>query len=58
MSDGMAALQRGNDPFDPGQLLEGVERFVIGGKVVFDPALLLEPGMLGTDCGVIETGAD
>jgi hypothetical protein len=41
-----------------GELAEGVKRFLIGGGDVFGAALIVQPGVLGSDGGVVESGGD
>ncbi len=54
----MGWLERGNDAFELAQELEGGERLVVGRRDVFDPALLLQPGVLGADAGIVEASRD
>src|SRR2546427_2801936 len=54
----MAGLQGGNDAFGAAQVVEGVQRLLVGDAHVLGPAQFLQPGVLGADAGVVEAGAD
>ena len=54
MRKGMARLEGGNDPLDPGQPLEGGEGLRIRRGGVDGPADVLEPRVLRTDPRVVE----
>ncbi len=54
----MAGLQRRDDALGAAEVVEGVERFLVGDADVFGAADLLQPGMLGPDTGVVQAGAD
>ena len=55
--DGVGAFERGDDAFQPRQLHERFERLVVGGVGVFDALLVAQPGVLGPDGGVVQSGA-
>ena len=54
----VARLERRNDAFEAAQIVERLERLVIGHRDVFGAATVLEPGVLGTHAGIIETGGN
>jgi hypothetical protein len=41
-----------------GELAEGVEGFAVVGGDVFGAALIVQPGVLGSDGRVVESGGD
>ena len=52
----MRRLQRRNDPFEPATELKGSQRLIVGRGKKAHPANIVEPGMLGSDSGIIEAG--
>ena len=54
----MTGLQSRNDSFQVGQIVEGLQGFLIGGDDVVYPLEILQLGMLRADAGVIEPGRD
>ena len=58
MGQRMRRFQRRDDAFEPRAELEGVERLVVGDRDILDALLLVEPGMLGADAGIVEPGRD
>ena len=54
----MAGFQRGDDAFETAQVMEGLQRLVIGDGDVFCTAAVLQPAMLGADTGIIQAGGD
>jgi len=50
---GVGGFQGGDDALLAAADLEGFQRFVIGGRDVLDPPLLVQPGVLGADAGVV-----
>lgn len=54
----MGGLQRRDDAFLAAAQLEGLQRFAVGHCDVFDPALLMQPGVLGADTRVVQTGGN
>src|SRR5258708_24016846 len=58
MGQRVRGFERGNDTLELAQELEGSQRLVVGRRHVLDPALLLQPGMLGPDAGIVEAGRD
>ena len=58
MRDCVRRLERGQDPFEARERLEGRERVVIGDVRVFGTAERSKPGMLGADCRVVEAGGN
>ena len=54
----MARLQGGQDAFEPGQRVVGVEGLGVGDALVADPAAVFPVAVLGADAGIVETGRD
>ncbi len=54
---GVGAFERGDDAFQPREFHERLERLVVGGVGVFDAFLVAQPGVLGADGGVVQSGA-
>src|SRR3954470_21593822 len=54
----MRRLERRDDAFEPACQLERLQCLFVGYRDVLHVAKLVEPGMLGTDAGVIEAGGD
>src|ERR1700722_3378827 len=54
MGERMCRFERRNDPLLARQCRKRVECFAIGGGEIFHPALILEPGMFGTDARIVE----
>ena len=55
---GVGGLEGADDSFEMGELAEGVERFLVVGGDVFGAALIVQPGVLGSDGRVVESGGD
>lgn len=53
----MAGLQGRDDAFGAAQVVEGVQRFLVGDAHVLGAADFLQPGMFGAYAGVIQAGA-
>ena len=58
MRDGVRRLERRQDPFEPRERLEAVERFGVGDVGVLGAAELAQPRVLGPDRRVVEAGGD
>src|SRR6266550_5750206 len=58
MRERVARFERRDDTLDAAALVECRERLVVGDRDVFGAAAVLEPGMLRTDSGIIQTGRD
>jgi hypothetical protein len=56
--DGVARFEGGNDPFEAREFGKRGEGLFVGGVSVLDTVLVPEPGVFGTDRGVVEAGAD
>src|SRR2546430_948531 len=54
----MGGFERGNDAFGAGEGARSVECGSVGYGGIFGAALVGEPGVLGTDGGVIETSGN
>ena len=54
----MSRFERGDDAFGAGESAGGIERGGVRDGGIFGAALIGEPGVLGTDGGVVETGGD
>jgi hypothetical protein len=55
---GVAGFQRRDDALGAAQVVEGLQRLVVGDAHVFGAADVLQPGVLGADAGVVQAGAD
>ena len=58
MGQSVRRFQGRNDPLGLGAQLKRVQRFPIRRRNVFDPADVVQPGVLRPDAGVIEAGTD
>ncbi|MHC2523324.1 hypothetical protein ACVIEM_000409 [Rhizobium leguminosarum] len=56
LGNGMRGFERRDDAFEAGEGLESLERFVVHDRHIVDTAGIVQPGMFGTDAGIIETG--
>ena len=54
----MGALQRRDDSLQLGQPQEGIQSLRVGGVGVFHAVLVLEPGVLRSNRGIVEARAD
>src|SRR5579862_6297245 len=54
----MRRFECGNDAFDAAARMKRRQRLVVGDRHVLRAAGVLEPRMLGSDAGIIETGRD
>src|SRR5260221_2624330 len=54
----MGGFERGDDAFGAGESPRSVERGGVSYGGIFCAALIGEPGVLGTDGGVVEAGGD
>ena len=54
----MRRLQRRDDAFELAAKLERRHRLFVGRREKCHAAHVVEPGMLGTDAGIIETGGN
>src|SRR6056297_1282444 len=52
----VGAFQRRHDALLTGAQVEGLQRFVVGDADVLRTLHVLQPGMLGTNAGIVETG--
>ena len=50
----MARLERRDDAFGAAQVVEGLERLLVGDADVLGAADVLQVGVLGADAGVVE----
>ena len=55
---GMAGLQRGDDPLQLRAQLERLQRLGVGRRAIFGPADVLQPGVLRPDARIVEAGRD
>src|SRR6266567_1526078 len=55
MRERVARFERRDDTLDAAALVECRERLVVGDRDIFGAAAVLEPGMLRTDSGIIQT---
>src|SRR4029077_10868894 len=56
LGHGMRGFKRRNDALGADQLMSGRQRFGVGGRSVFGAMTVVQPGVLRTDGGVIQTG--
>src|SRR5229473_326469 len=56
--DRMGGLERRDDPLQPAAELEGRERLLVGRRNIGRAAGLLQPGMLRSDAGIVESGGN
>ena len=54
--DGMGGFERRDDAFGTSEGLRGVESSGVAHGGIFGAALIGEPGVLGADGGIVETG--
>lgn len=54
----MAGFQRGDDALGVAEVVEGVERLLVGDAHVLGAADFLQPGVLGAHAGVVQASAD
>ena len=52
------SFESGDDSFQPADTLKSIQRLIIGGRLVADPPAVLEPAVLGTNTGVVQSGRD
>src|SRR6056297_1895724 len=58
MRQGVTGLQRGDNPFAFAAQLERLQRLLVSDGHVLRTAYVMQPAVLGTDTGVIETGGN
>ena len=51
----MARLERRDDALDPAAVVKRRERFVVGDRQILRAAAILEPRVLGSHTGIVET---
>ena len=54
----MAGFEGWNNAFGAAQVVEGIERFLIGDADILRAANLLQPGVLRANARVVQAGAD
>ena len=58
LGHGVARFQGGEDAFELGEGVIGLERLGVGDALVADPAAVFPVAVLGADAGVVEPGRD
>jgi hypothetical protein len=56
VGQGVTGFQRRDDAFDTGQGMKAGQRLVVGDGDLLGATAVLQPGVLGTDSGIVETG--
>gem|GEM_PF-2562505 len=54
----VGGLQRRDDAFLAAAQVEGVQRLLVGDRGVLDTTDVMQPGVLGTDTGIVEAGGN
>src|SRR6476660_9681357 len=58
LGQSMRRFQRRNDPFKLAAELKGFDGFIVGGGKKLHASHIIEPGVLRSDAGIIETSRD
>src|SRR5436190_3934798 len=56
--DRVRGLERGDDPLDRGELVEGRDRLLVGDGLVAGAAAVAQEGVLGAAARVVQAGRD
>ena len=54
VSERMTRLERGDDSFEPTEVVKSLQRFIIRYRDVFRASVILQPGVFGPHTGIIE----